>query len=532
MKSKAVKASLYIIAIISIIIIALSFYGASKLDSLIANFLKDAVTKGSKGSYRLYLDVNTDIIANRINLKNVRIEEVNKNSKKTAYYLSFDADFISPGILRFIRHKELDIRSIKLFNPVIYIYQSGKNDSSTVQISIYEGIKKRIRELSIKKISINNADFRIFRPGTDSAFISFKENDIVLRNFKVNEQISKANRLFVADSATVLMKNIAWTTTDKIYQLKCRRLIANYNDSIIQLEGLSMNPLIPKKQFSKQLGFQTDCFNVEVPTMQFNSIDIKTLIESGNIICKTIQIEKLKLNAYRDKNVQRREHVYESLQQLIGKLPVIIRLDDIQIANADIIYEELAINADKPGRVSFNNLNAVIDLGKDDLGLNADGKVMGFANLHCRMIFPLKVKETYFRANGRMGTIDFDKFNVITESNANLTLKSGKIDSLNFNFIADHNYAHGTLNMYYNNLKIEVRSKPENPRAPVNALFSFLANNFIIKGSNPEPDGKIRVGTISYARNPQRFIFNYSWNALLSGISNTLIAKESKFTKK
>jgi hypothetical protein len=49
-------------------------------------------------------------------------------------------------------------------------------------------------------------------------------------------------------------------------------------------------------------------------------------------------------------------------------------------------------------------------------------------------------------------------------------------------------------------------------------VLSFLVNRIIIKKDNPLKNKEVRVTNINYERNRQRFIFNYTWKSLLSGI--------------
>jgi hypothetical protein len=77
--------------------------------------------------------------------------------------------------------------------------------------------------------------------------------------------------------------------------------------------------------------------------------------------------------------------------------------------------------------------------------------------------------------------------------------------------------------MVYHDLRVAAKNIAENDTAKLGLkVKSFIANNFIIKKSNPEKNEKIRVVPMSHEYNNDKFIVNNLWKTLLSGIKKSI----------
>jgi len=56
--------------------------------------------------------------------------------------------------------------------------------------------------------------------------------------------------------------------------------------------------------------------------------------------------------------------------------------------------------------------------------------------------------------------------------------------------------------------------------------MSIIANKKLLD-SNPVSGEPVRIGIIEYKRDPERFLFNYSFKSIFSGIKSSL-TKDSK----
>ena len=84
------------------------------------------------------------------------------------------------------------------------------------------------------------------------------------------------------------------------------------------------------------------------------------------------------------------------------------------------------------------------------------------------------------------------------------------------------------MKLIYHHLNLELLSKQNKKSNWRQDVLSFLAQRLIIKEDNPTKNGEIRLSEIYYPRNPNRFIFNYSWKSILSGIKPVIGLPEKK----
>ena len=137
-------------------------------------------------------------------------------------------------------------------------------------------------------------------------------------------------------------------------------------------------------------------------------------------------------------------------------------------------------------------------------------------------MFPLNTTETLFDCSGTLEKFPLDALNIMLKNNANILIKEGYADKLEFSFHANEKYSSGSLLFLYHDLKIELLNKETNKSALKEKLISFVANKFLIKESNPKKNEPPRRELIFYQRNPNRFIFNYTWKSVLSGLKPTI----------
>ena len=114
------------------------------------------------------------------------------------------------------------------------------------------------------------------------------------------------------------------------------------------------------------------------------------------------------------------------------------------------------------------------------------------------------------------------------EKNAFIYVTSGKIDAMNFSFTANNTKATGKMIMLYHGLDIAVKNKrTDDTTAFRERLISLIAKRKVLD-SNPIPNEDVREGIIDYERDPERFLFNYCFKSILSGIKSSLVKSPKK----
>jgi hypothetical protein len=127
-----------------------------------------------------------------------------------------------------------------------------------------------------------------------------------------------------------------------------------------------------------------------------------------------------------------------------------------------------------------------------------------------------------FSLSGTVNHMEASDLNPMLENNAFVYATSGELDEMKFSFTANDTKATGSMTMLYHGLELAVKNKrTDDTTAIKERLISKIANRKVIN-SNPFHGKAIRVGIIDCERNPERFLFNYCFKSILSGIKSSM----------
>jgi hypothetical protein len=217
---------------------------------------------------------------------------------------------------------------------------------------------------------------------------------------------------------------------------------------------------------------------------------------------------------------------------MIYRYPGTLRIGLISLKKGNVIYAEHAEKANEPGIISFNEINAkiynitndpVYKIKNDTLKLTGSALLMGKGRM--TILLKGRIFDTLntFSLYGTLSNLEVNELNPILEKNAFIYATSGKIDSMNFSFMADNNKATGKLTMLYHGLDIAVKNKQTDDTIAFRERFiSFIANIKVLD-ANPTNGKDVRVGIIYFTRDPERFLLHYCFRAILTGITSSLV---------
>jgi hypothetical protein len=539
----------YLVLTFTIVIACIQLSFTFYLDKKIINDLQQEVVNQTKGEYEVKIGkLSTNIFNQSIYIRGFVLKPVNIHDSTSLKFFASASKIILVdfSLFSFIFRKDLTIASIHLVNPTGNIFRNSSPDrkfsgNAHNKFSIFNLIRKHIHSLRVLNIEIRNADFLVYDDYNDTVpSIASKENELKISNLRINKSIDAAGRLFMADTVSLIINNFLYTTKNGLYSLQVNHLTASYTESTLLLSSCKLIPNFTKEKFADETGKQSDRFQLSADRIYFKKIDVKLFFERNWFISHLLNIDNLTISAYRDKNDIRKPKTALPVQQLLKRIPFYTAIDSVKINDATIIYEEVAKGSTKPGRISFNEMTATITGITSDstlfskyntLKINATCKLMNKGRLEAQYSFPLNTDKMVFDCSGKLGNIPMQAFNPILEESANVSVKDGNIDSMIFSFHANHIASKGKMELRYHQLKIAFLNKKDKKIGVVEELLSFLAHQFIIKENNPSANKPVRVTVISYQRDPTRFIFNYTWRSLLSGIKPAIGIPENSTGK-
>lgn len=530
--------TIYLPLAVAFIVLCIHLIFIFYFDLKIRKELQQEVDAQSQGEYELKIEgLRTNIFNQSIFISGFLLhpdKSISANSPK--YFASADEiNLVDFRLFQFLFKKNLIVKRLEVVNPSGNIFKgSGNGHSNSAEansgkkFSIYNLLSKHINFLIIERIEIENADIKVYDVAGDSfPVISSKDNELRIINFKINREAELAGRYFLADKAELKIKKFTYITKDSLYSVRANNLTASYTDSTLVLDSILLIPNFSKKKFAGEAGTQTDRMRISASLVEFKKMNVKLFFERNWFLAEQLKINSLIISAYRDKNDWREFTKPKSVQQLVKNIPFYTRIGSIQIADGTVTYEEVAEGSDKPGKLLFTDLNVKIAGFTNDtsvinkkpvLDVSATGTLMNNGTLRAQYLFPLNTDELVFDCSGSLTSMDMTSINPILEPNARVSIKKGTIDSMIFSFHATDRAAKGTMKLIYHNLKIELINKEKKESGAFKDAISFLAHRLFIKEQNPSKNKAIRITEINYERDPSRFIFNYTWKSVLSGI--------------
>jgi hypothetical protein len=179
---------------------------------------------------------------------------------------------------------------------------------------------------------------------------------------------------------------------------------------------------------------------------------------------------------------------------------------------------------------------------------------MGKASMRVNIRVNLLDKNGYHTVQGWIGKCDPQILNPILEPTVLLSVKSGFLQEGSFQMQVFRNSATGTMQLYYQDFKVDLLSKSESTdqesatadkgnnkkQSFGKKVLSAIANKVLIKSDNkpekeivaePAPENGLRVGKIKVTRRKERSIVTYWIDGLASGVLSS-IGMSSKLPQK
>jgi hypothetical protein len=321
----------------------------------------------------------------------------------------------------------------------------------------------------------------------------------------------------------IVINNFRYLSPNGLYTLIVPSLRLSQDSLQLTADSISFLPNYDAAEFFRKSGTQTDRMMIYAG-LKVRKVNICECIRQTTLVAEMLDIDKLAVFAYRNKNYPRDGKKKLSVQQLIKEVPFPLNIDTIRIGHATVEYKELPKDGDQAGELHFGPLQAVIMGVSNDTTIDDHKIIMSSTatlekqgELRARFVFPMNTNEMRFYCSGSSGKIPFSAINQFVEAVTPGSIKNGQVDSMQFEFYADENKAKGTIQFAYSDLKVELRNK-DDEKTLKGDVAAFLAHLLVLRENNPGKNGEFRITEINYNREPDRFIFNYSWKALLSGI--------------
>jgi hypothetical protein len=431
-------------------------------------------------------------------------------------------------LIKALFKKEYEVGEVNISNAHLAGKVPGSKSSRSPSVL---GTNVRINRMAFSQINLA----LITKAGT----VSVKDGNLRLQHLNIAKGDSLSSGLLHHIGFEI--KELSLVQADSFYTYTARGVVYNDTAKKMSLSNLIIHPNYPNYEFAARHKFQIDHIEVQTSNISFYHLSADTFFSAQKLLISYVEIEKAGICVFRDRRKEFKHEKKPTLQELISTFPNTLCIDSLRLMNSDITYVEHAEKAIEPGKIIFTEAKArIYNITNDEgykeikpyLELRSSALLMGKGRFTVSLKARLFDPGNSFFMHGNLSGMDVKEFNSVTEKSAFIRLSSGRIDSMNFRFVADNTKATGNMIFCYHGLNLTVKNKHTNDTTALKEqVKSFIANAGIID-SNPKPGEPVREGVIDYKRDPERFIFNYCAKALMTGINSSLKKPKKTFLQK
>ncbi len=441
------------------------------------------------------------------------------------------------GEIEFIKFRGINFAKVLLKKDIYISKVNISNSSITGKIPFSrEAIQPIVLRLNIRigRILIDTTDLVMENTLTAQSY-SVKEGILKVYDLQVDEQDTLSP--CIVKKIDFEAKELVSVSSDSMYSYTARGIFYSATSNTLEVNSFSIEPNYTEYNFTSRYEFQTDRIEAGFSNICVHDFYAAGYFRSRSLISSYIEIGKMDMKVFRDKRKEFRHVNKPAFQDMIYNYPGTIQIDSIGLTNGIIIYTEHAEEANEPGSISLNEINAKIyQITNNTIYKTENAFIVLKANAlfmeKGKMSILLKARvfdiHNTFSLNGTLSGLEANALNPILEKSAFMYATSGKIDSMNFSFTANNSKAVGKMTLLYHGLDLAVKNKRTDDTTAFKERFISLIANRNVMDSNPIPDEDIREGIINYERDSERFLFNYCFKSILSGIKSSLAKSPQK----
>jgi hypothetical protein len=427
-----------------------------------------------------------------------------------------------------LAEKKLTIREV--------VVDSGRLRYNT-EIKLFErkdSSKNELTEVRIKMLTLKNLKAVIIYDSTSMAkgLLNFSATEITAGRKSTDSTSSS----FKVKNMQGGLSNLEFYSKKGMYLTKVAKLHVDMEEQQLIIDSIELRPLHGKFKFAKVANKQIDRVNAFISKVKVSGLNYDQLL-SRKFLASKIDIYSSEVYSFRDKRMPFREKEDKPLPMAaLKKLEQEVEVDSLQLHPSKVTYEEFPPDGFKSGKIVFENLQATMNnisnrsyYNKSKYSvLQASSKLLGKGLIEATFLLPIQDKLPY-QAKGKISSFNLYHLNPILENLAFISVSSGRLNSINFNFDYNDRFSNGALTINYRDLKIVGLTKEK--KGDVSDMKTFLINTIVKNDKDKNVPIENRTGTITFERDRKRQIFNFWWKSLLSGIKNSVLNAQKQKNK-
>ncbi len=528
---------LWSIAILILLILGFSITTAVYVDKYIEEFVGKKLREESiniRGNrYQVKASwIETDILSGNIRLRDISISPSALTSDTLlepaigflkAAGLKVEGidllDYYNDGILR--------IERIEILDPNMGAFFRNPGESSAIGQSLAQQMDISAPEIFVDSILIINGQASVFRIEGEDTIGTFSIENYTSKytGFHVDSFSPAFDYPFSFQYGSIEGQGLKARLS--FYQnLAVDRFSWGTLDSVLGLQQVQIQPTLTAEAYTSKLKYQNDWYAVDIDKVDIAPIDPVDFLDRQAFNLKTISITHLKALFYRDITLPREDLEKMLPVTAISRIPWETKVERLRVQNAFITYNEKFDKEKEPLVFTLDEMDfqtGPLSTGKQS-GFTWDvrAKILGQIPFEAKVDFEIVGGIEKFKASGAASNVSFEKLNPLVKALAPVRFSSGMINQLDYSFSADEDTSSGSLDLEYENMKLEL-IKHQEGEVRSQKLLSFAANT-IKKTHNKKGKSNYKTGIIFTRRDKRKSFFNFFWRSIESGLMSSVSA--------
>lgn len=314
-----------------------------------------------------------------------------------------------------------------------------------------------------------------------------------------------------------------------MHALGAHRVEASLDDGALAIDSLDLRPVSDPEGFMRRLEHRKDRVRLVAGSIRARGVDVRRLLDRSGALARAVEVGSFAVAVHSDKRLPRRPGAPPPAMPtaLLRDAGVPIAVDTVRAHDGRVEYSERTSQASRPGRVSFEEIEATaVGLANDTTRAGPGGSTVvrarsllyGAGRLRAEFEFPVASPDLDFTFSGELGEMDVRSLNDMFVPVDGLRLVSGRVERLAFEARVRSGRASGSLRGRYAGLEMAKVDPESGDQSLPDVVESAVLGAEIHSSNPPSEDGDPRTGAIEHRRAPEDPFFQFLWEAVRSGL--------------
>jgi hypothetical protein len=306
--------------------------------------------------------------------------------------------------------------------------------------------------------------------------------------------------------------------------VESRKMVFSYRDHSIRVDSFHIGVTGTDDAYFARHG-RSDRIAASCGKIRLNGIDLTALTNGTALNARSCVVASCSLDVLSNMRPAKKKGPRPlQLNDLAHMVPFALHLDTIRVANATIKYGELHPHSQTAGRlwwddIRFQALN--VDPRKT-LMIDATGRFFGATYMKAHFEFDLASQVYRMRSSGSLAAFDPERLNSFLPFSDDLRITRGTVQEASYSFEVNGNKARGSVSAMYTDLKVAMLNEKSKKTGFFDSITSWIANAFVIRGTNKRGDGDFKVGKIQYTMRSDAAVMQTIWFPIRAGLGDVI----------